>query len=76
MPGSALRAAVRCAHASTTVRARASLRPLNDPVCSGVKVTTSHRPKAGPVVPQPGLAGTGPRAGPREGKRFSNTTTS
>ena len=76
MPGSALSASVRWAQASITVRVRRQPSSAKDPVCCGVKATTSQRPTAGAVVPQPGAGGTSCVAGPREGKRFSKTATS
>src|SRR5690349_17301612 len=54
----------RSAHASSTVRTRRGGRSANDPSCSAVKHTTSHRPKAGRAVlispSWPGLAGAQP----------------
>jgi hypothetical protein len=70
MPGMAASAADRSAHASSTVRTRRGGRSANDPSCSAVKHTTSHRPKAGRAVlispSWPGLAAAQPTAGARD----------
>ena len=85
-PGSADNAAVRCAHASITVRARDRLSVPKEPSCSGLKQTTSQRPTEGSVRSRPTSrnaasassldASAAASSGPNDGERFSNTATS
>lgn len=73
---------VRCAHASTTVRARRYGRSRKFDVTSGVKQTTSQRARAGrrgnsssPSTSAAKSSGTS-MCMDSDGKRFSKTTTS
>jgi hypothetical protein len=77
MPGRAEIAAVRSAHASMTVRALDRVCVPKEPSCSGLKQTTSQRPKEGAVRsrPMPAMSAS-PSSGPKEGERFSKTATS
>ena len=85
-PGRAESAAVRCAHASITVRARETLSVPKEPSCSGLKHTTSQRPTEVDVRSRPtrrsaarasALEASGAASsGPNDGDRFSNTATS
>ncbi len=88
MPGSSESAAVRSAHASTTVRARDSEIDAKEPSVAGEKHTTSHRPtlrncRFSPTSDRESsddgasAAPSGPASsGPNDGERFSNTATS
>ncbi|GMA29308.1 hypothetical protein GCM10025874_25610 [Arenivirga flava] len=77
-PGSALSASVRWAQASMMVRMRVVGRLATLPSCAGEKQTTSQRPtdsseRSNPISSTPSTPWC---AGPKEGERFSKTTTS